>query len=355
MIPSLVGCLAVVAFVVFRPGETAVVDFRPNVKPRFDVFKDPSSATFLTQTFQAKSGDALFVFDDEKWELAWRKFQKDGGWVVRSSDLGHEPGTVLILPRDLSERRIASMRESLFGHDRQGVATLILKSPGGERKTITGKQAEERILTELESPGHARAAWFGDTVFLEIVPVDAAGRRRVLLSEAKEQLDPMVSRIREGGERAPTFDQIHAVENVLQAVFERAAAENLRTDGFALFEICRVSALRHAAEAKTSTDAASVLENYAIGLVASVDPIKCSVVVNASRGDGASISYAKEVDAENGVFTLANGKTQSVPLALERARYTFRAMRDGKVTGSKDENCSDPKETALVVTIDEES
>lgn len=78
------------------------------------------------------------------------------------------------------------------------------------------------------------------------------------------------------------------------------------------------------------------VNGFGVQLVTASYGTNCTVVVAASRGEGATVHYAKSHDADLGrPFRQLSGTTTIIQ-EVEPAEYVFKAFRAGKETGKTD-------------------
>jgi hypothetical protein len=135
------------------------------------------------------------------------------------------------------------------------------------------------------------------------------------------------------------------------ATFKQLAAKKLLDTKFMAYQAYWGKLRPALQEGSLDETTISKLNSFGAQVVKAAKGGDCTVVISASKGSGAIVSYAKAQDAELGRgYTQLPGST-TIVWELEPAEYKFRCFRKGKETGRTDiVKCTQP---VVEITIDE--
>jgi hypothetical protein len=274
-------------------------------------------------------------------------------------------GESILLLRDmgkLEEQSRAALRQAFQEHksDSKKPYYLLVRSDASSRSKQEPVLIHEfteldPLMTEWDNlnkdPARCRFLISSTTAVVTIAPLGAEKLRLA-------RTESFVRRIRgltaELPRPEPNRDSNVASTNAIldaqtTGFFAGLAGDNLLNDKMVLYE--RVWQAKKPRMRGWIEEPPVAVDDFFENLALAAEGNLCTVTVNAKRGDGAEVHYAKKIDAAAGNFKTMPGNTMVIK-DIERADYVFQAYRDGKQTGqTKDPvDCTIDKQ---IVTVPE--
>jgi len=180
-------------------------------------------------------------------------------------------------------------------------------------------------------------------------------RARVnIVSEYFKESAPSINGLLGAKDQAEAFTHANEVTYKTDAAFTRLEKLNLIDNKLGVYQNHWSSLLKPALTSNPS-DATTATK---VGLFRSeiskaVKDGNCTIVITASKGEGATIHYSKAHDADLGRAYRQLPGTTTIIHELERAEYRFKSVRNNMETGKSEiVACIDAK-TAVKLVINE--
>lgn len=290
----------------------------------------------------------------EKASLAWvepaetaeRTFTQLKSFAVALGSARQSVDTVELLLRDLRPETGQSVLEGIkraYPKARSKPFFLVTRtSPISTGKPVTDVREirnEEELskgLAEIVGSGRSiRYVILKRAVAIAVVPPDAEKRRWEVGAKLIDA-GTLASRLQAGNSWAAK-----ALIESTDRAFDALIGENLLDDRLSVYEIrwrylLRNELVRGMKSAATIADTQLFFASIVPAIMG--DKRTVTVTVSASRGSDAVVKYAKAADAAKGVF--GDLGLTVLTRELERARFVFRTLREGKQTGEVTWDCT---------------
>ncbi len=182
---------------------------------------------------------------------------------------------------------------------------------------------------------------------------DADSRRQEIVYQNMRTDLSLLERVKTATNTVDARSTAETLVTNTDVLFTRLADQDLLNDKLNAYKVqwhqFKPSLLNNPQSAAIHAKAVAFYEN--INYAAKGD--KATVNVASTKGSGASVKYAKEVDAARGRFQDWGGETTTDFKELERGNWIFKLFRGGKETGRTGPvSCTDT-ESPKTVTVTE--
>jgi hypothetical protein len=280
--------------------------------------------------------------------------------VLTSARVGEEnTWHVEILMRDVQKggqkNAIEAMKKSLE-KSTDSRWFLAISQSEGQVPAVIGlmdpKALDREMEANLKGTDISRYLAFQNTAIVTVAPKNAKETRKMLIGSYVESMELSVKDLRRASNERVAGSVSRIIVEATNDLFGRLANGQVFDDKTSAYDLVwrnqlRASLAAHPRDATTILSLQQFLDEFS----ASVRGDKCTVTVCSSKGNGASVRYAKLPDARRNIFKEMPALTVT-SAEVEPAKYVFQSFRAMKKTGET-ESIECTGETACV-TIPEE-
>jgi len=254
---------------------------------------------------------------------------------------------VLLYPQDFSPKDREQVVERIRRGVQRGEGGFIFSVVKGNKTPEISVQrfSELKDLTASVSAAipndrpRCRYVAFQQTVILYVPPPNADEERMAAASRFGKNSTERVKELKAAGDDTTARGIAGAIIKDTDGFFTAMSSQNLFTERMQSYDVLwQYQLKRSLMDSPRAKEIISTLDSFGENLLASTDPkvngTKCTVEVISKPDFGATIKYAKEVDAKRGVFKVHSRPTMDT-FEIERAKYHFQTHRGMKLTGEK--------------------